>query len=73
MTWNDREITNPVLRALAVEFLFGVAAPVLICVVLPLGLVLHPLFRLFGLVGTVRPEPNGQFSIIIDKESFHRA
>lgn len=43
-----------------------------ILVGIPLMFVLHPLFRLFGRVGTIRPAPDDRYDLILNCESFRK-
>jgi hypothetical protein len=76
--WRGKEVESPFRRKLLVGVVsilvpfFLVLAAVLLIVLLPIMLVLHPVFRLFGLVGTIRQEEYGKFSIKLDRDSFRR-
>lgn len=77
VTFNGREVRNPVGRALIISLMPLVVAVGLVValasmfVVVPILLALHPIFRLFGRVGTYRNTGN-KIEITLDGNSFRR-
>lgn len=74
VTFNGREVKNPLLRKLIVLLLI-VLMPLLflfLFAMLPIMLAVHPLFAFFGLKGTIRQEVRGKVSLTLDHNSFKR-
>lgn len=74
VTFNGRPVRSPWARG-AIKLMFFVLFPFLflfLFAMLPVMLVLHPLFAVFGLKGTIRNEGRGQVSLVLDHNSFKR-
>lgn len=77
ITFNGREVHNPVARALIIALMpFVLVVGIIVAigalfVLTPIMLILHPFFRLFGRVGTFRQTGNS-IKIALDGDSFRR-
>lgn len=76
--WNDREITNPVLRALvpvlAAIFVvpFMLMSMMFMLLAVTLTLPFQPLFWIFNRRGFIQSTPDGGLSYTIDRTAFKR-
>jgi len=71
ITQKDKEVTNPVLRALDIAWA-TVMAVFTICILIPLSLPTHLLLKLFGRQGFVKHNTDGTIEYLINKEGFYR-